>query len=104
MYILSQMRSHVQTEPDRLALIFNNEPITFDRFGGDREELHVFVEGAAPISRDRLADAVRSTLVGFDEAQIHRVDALPRTPLGKIRRVEPARRLQDGGFRPAPAA
>lgn len=71
------------------------------RFGGDEEELHVFVETAAPMPMTRLVEAVQSTLRGFAQAQIHRVDALPRTPLGKVWRVELARRLKDGMYRPA---
>ncbi|MBS0409530.1 MAG: acyl--CoA ligase [Proteobacteria bacterium] len=73
------------------------------RFGGDVEQLHIFIETRAQIPFDRVVEAIRSTLAGFPEAQVHRIESLPRTPLGKIRRVELAQRLQNGEFR-VPAA
>lgn len=71
------------------------------RFGGDVEQLHIFIETRAQIPFDRVVDAIRGTLAGFPEAQVHKIDALPRTPLGKIRRVELAQRIQNGEFSPA---
>jgi acyl-coenzyme A synthetase/AMP-(fatty) acid ligase len=90
----------------RERLACENVCIMSGRFGGDVEELHVFVETDAPMPLNRLTEAVQSTLTGFSQVQIHRVDQLPRTPLGKIRRVELAQRLHDGVYRaePGPAA
>ncbi len=74
------------------------------RFRGDVEQLHVFIESSTPISRSALIEAVRTTLYGFPDAQIHKIDAMPRTPLGKIRRIDLAQQLQDGAFQPGPEA
>jgi acyl-coenzyme A synthetase/AMP-(fatty) acid ligase len=87
----------------RERLDCDNVCIMSGRFGGADEELHVFVETTAPMPVSRLVEAVQSTLKGFAQAQVHRVDTLPRTPLGKVWRVELARRLKDGAFRPTSA-
>ena len=74
------------------------------RFRGDVEQLHVFIESSTPISRSALIEAVRTTLYGFPDAQVHKIDAMPRTPLGKIRRIDLAQQLQDGAFQAGPEA
>ena len=53
----------------------------------EEEQLHLFVETRRPMANSALADAVRATLAGFSGVHIHVVDALPRTPNGKIRRI-----------------
>jgi acyl-coenzyme A synthetase/AMP-(fatty) acid ligase len=68
------------------------------RFQSEVEQIHVFIEARQPIGLDVLTEVLRSTLFGFPDAHVHKVDALPRTPLGKIRRFELARRLHDGLF------
>lgn len=62
----------------------------------EAEQLHLFVESRRPISNEALAEAVRATLSGFPGVHIHLVEALPRTPTGKIRRITLAQQLHEG--------
>jgi acyl-coenzyme A synthetase/AMP-(fatty) acid ligase len=39
---------------------------------------------------------VRATLSGFPGVHVHVVEALPRTPTGKIRRIALAQQLHEG--------
>jgi acyl-coenzyme A synthetase/AMP-(fatty) acid ligase len=64
----------------------------------EAEQLHLFVESRKPISDQALANAVRSTLSGFPGVHIHKIDALPRTAGGKIRRITLAQQLHDGVY------
>jgi acyl-coenzyme A synthetase/AMP-(fatty) acid ligase len=64
----------------------------------EEEQLHLFVETRRPIPNSALADAVRATLAGFSGVHIHVVDALPRTPTGKIRRITLAQQLHEGVY------
>ena len=69
------------------------------RAPGEDEKLHVFIESRRPLTRAVLEEAMRTTLTGFTEVTAHKLEALPRTPTGKIRRLDLARQL----FGPAPA-
>ena len=64
----------------------------------ESEQLHLFIESRKPISDEALANAVRSTLSGFPGVHIHKIDALPRTASGKIRRITLAQQLHDGVY------
>jgi acyl-CoA synthetase (AMP-forming)/AMP-acid ligase II len=64
----------------------------------ESEQLHLFIESRKPISGQALANAVRSTLSGFPGVHIHKIDALPRTASGKIRRITLAQQLHDGVY------
>lgn len=66
------------------------------RWGTDEERLHVFIEARRPINAETLSQALRSTLFGFPDVQVHRVAALPRTRTGKLQRLVLARQLHDG--------
>lgn len=68
------------------------------RWSDDTERLHVFIESRRAIQREVLESALRSTLFGFADVRAHKVDALPRTSTGKIRRIEIARQLQAGAY------
>jgi acyl-CoA synthetase (AMP-forming)/AMP-acid ligase II len=72
-------------------------------FGGARDTMHVFIEASAPIALERLTRSVQSTLYGYPSVQAH-LATLPRTPMGKIRRLDLAQQLNDGLFATAPAA
>lgn len=67
-------------------------------FGGEQDAMHVFIQTGAPISLGRLTEAIQGTLHGYPAVQVHKVAALPRTPTGKIRRIELAQQLNDGAF------
>ena len=71
------------------------------RWRAEEEELHLFIESRAPVSREALTAAVQTTLSGFPGVHIHMVQALPRTPSGKIRRIDLAQQLNDGVYGPA---
>jgi acyl-CoA synthetase (AMP-forming)/AMP-acid ligase II len=64
----------------------------------EAEQLHLFIESRRPISNQALAEAVRATLSGFPGVHIHMIDALPRTPNGKIRRIALAQQLHEGKY------
>jgi acyl-coenzyme A synthetase/AMP-(fatty) acid ligase len=64
----------------------------------EAEQLHLFIESRRPISNQALADAVRTHLSGFPGVHIHLVQALPRTPTGKIRRITLAQQLHGGVY------
>ncbi len=68
-------------------------------FDGARDEVHVFIESQAMITPSALVAAVQATVRGYPDAQIHKIEALPRTAMGKVRRVELAQRIQDGAYR-----
>jgi len=70
---------------------------------GEDEKLHVFIESRRPLTRAALEEAMRSTLHGFPEVTAHKLEALPRTPTGKIRRIDLARQLFGPAPTPAPA-
>lgn len=74
------------------------------RFGGEDDRMHVFVETSAPISLERLTEAVQTTLRGYPGVHIHKLDAIPRTPMGKVRRIELAQQLNDGVYAVARAS
>jgi acyl-coenzyme A synthetase/AMP-(fatty) acid ligase len=67
------------------------------------EEAHVFVESRRDIARQDLEAAVREVLAAFGEVRVHVAASLPRTPTGKVRRLDIVRRLHDGGFEPGPS-
>ncbi len=73
------------------------------RWTDDIERLHVFIESRGVVTRAALEEAFRSVLWGFRDVQAHRVEALPRTPTGKVRRVDLARQLHAGAFPASPA-
>jgi acyl-coenzyme A synthetase/AMP-(fatty) acid ligase len=64
----------------------------------ESEQLHLFIESRRPISSQALAKAVNASLSGFPGVHIHKVDALPRTANGKIRRIALAQQLHEGKF------
>ncbi|HEX4197257.1 MAG TPA: AMP-binding protein [Caulobacteraceae bacterium] len=64
----------------------------------EAEQLHLFIESRRPIPGPRLAEAVRATLSGFPGVHVHLVEALPRTPTGKIRRITLAQQLHEGVY------
>jgi acyl-coenzyme A synthetase/AMP-(fatty) acid ligase len=69
------------------------------RWGADGEEaLHVFLESRRPIPAALLEQAVRETLFGFSGVRLHKLDALPRTPMGKVRRVALAQAIHEGRY------
>src|SRR5207253_357369 len=68
------------------------------------EELHVFVEARRPISQAELTEAAQACLWGFPRAHFHRIDALPRTGLGKVSRIALARRFHTDAMSAAGAA
>ncbi|MDR3510931.1 MAG: class I adenylate-forming enzyme family protein [Caulobacteraceae bacterium] len=68
------------------------------RWDTDDERLHVFIESRRPISAKALSEALRSTLFGFTDVRVHRVDALPRTGTGKVRRIDLAQQLHEGRY------
>jgi len=63
-------------------------------FGDDSDRLHLFLEASRPITSELLTETLRSVLFGFPDVQVHKLGALPRTPLGKVRRFELAQWLQ----------
>ena len=71
------------------------------RWRSEEEQLHLFIESRTPISREALTRAVQTTLSGFPGVHVHQVPALPRTPSGKIRRIDLAQQLNDGVYGPA---
>jgi acyl-coenzyme A synthetase/AMP-(fatty) acid ligase len=64
----------------------------------ESEQLHLFIESRKPISGQALAGAVRASLSGFPGVHIHKIDAMPRTASGKIRRITLAQQLHDGVY------
>ena len=60
------------------------------------EQLHVFVQSRRPIPPGELAEALRSTISGFGEVQAHVPADLPRTELGKVKRLALAQLLREG--------
>ncbi|HWA63787.1 MAG TPA: hypothetical protein VG939_20595, partial [Caulobacteraceae bacterium] len=68
------------------------------RLGERVEQLHLFLESRREISAAELREAVQSVLWGFENVAVHKLDALPRTPLGKVHRYELTRRLHEGEF------
>jgi acyl-CoA synthetase (AMP-forming)/AMP-acid ligase II len=64
----------------------------------EAEQLHLFIESRRPIPSQTLTQAVRATLSGFPGVHVHVVEALPRTPTGKIRRIALAQHLHEGKF------
>jgi acyl-coenzyme A synthetase/AMP-(fatty) acid ligase len=64
----------------------------------ESEQLHLFIESRRPISGQALASAVRASLSGFPGVHIHKIDAMPRTASGKIRRITLAQQLHDGVY------
>jgi acyl-coenzyme A synthetase/AMP-(fatty) acid ligase len=58
----------------------------------------MFIETRRPISGESLAMAANAGLSGFPGVHIHKVDALPRTPNGKIRRTTLAQQPHDGVY------
>ena len=83
------------------ALACEGVCILSGRWGAEEEQLHLFIESRRPLSREALTTAVQATLSGFPGVHIHLVDNLPRTPSGKIRRIELAEQLYDGVHGPA---
>ena len=61
------------------------------------EELHIAIEGGADIDPQLLSAAIRARLHGFDQAHIHFVAALPRSPAGKIQRGAVRAAVMGGG-------
>ncbi|HLI66742.1 MAG TPA: AMP-binding protein [Caulobacteraceae bacterium] len=66
----------------------------------EEEQLHLFIESRRPITPQALAAALQTTLHGFAGVHVHMVPSLPRTPNGKLRRIELARQLHEGVFGP----
>jgi acyl-CoA synthetase (AMP-forming)/AMP-acid ligase II len=64
----------------------------------EAEQLHLFIESRGPIPSQTLTQAVRAILSGFPGVHVHVVEALPRTPTGKIRRIALAQHLHEGKF------
>jgi acyl-coenzyme A synthetase/AMP-(fatty) acid ligase len=64
----------------------------------EEEQLHLFIESRRPIAPQALTAAVQATLHGFTGVHVHMVDSLPRTPNGKLRRIELAQQLYEGRF------
>lgn len=74
------------------------------RWGSHEERLHVFIESRRPIGAEALGEALRTTLFGFADVQVHRVQAMPRTGAGKIKRRALAQQLHDQAVETASAA
>jgi acyl-coenzyme A synthetase/AMP-(fatty) acid ligase len=51
------------------------------------EELHVVLQTTRPVTHEQLAEAIGARVSGFPSARVHRLDALPRTASGKVRRA-----------------
>ena len=66
----------------------------------EEEQLHLFIESRRPIAPHALTAAVQATLHGFAGVHIHMTPSLPRTPTGKLRRIELAQQLYEGRFGP----
>ncbi|HWA59938.1 MAG TPA: AMP-binding protein [Caulobacteraceae bacterium] len=66
------------------------------RFQGEAETLHLFIQPAGPITADALQQTLQETLSGFPSVHVHRVDSLPRTSMGKVRRFVLAQALHEG--------
>ena len=66
----------------------------------EEEQLHLFIESRRLIAPEALTAAVQATLHGFTGVHVHVVAALPRTPTGKLRRIELAQQLYEGRFGP----
>lgn len=58
-----------------------------DPVSGHRLVAHVVLDGAAEVDLDTLANVVREQLGGAARPEVHRVDALPHLPNGKIDRL-----------------
>ncbi|HEY3797797.1 MAG TPA: AMP-binding protein [Caulobacteraceae bacterium] len=71
---------------------------------GAGERLCVFIEARQPPAATEIAGALQDILAGFAEAQAYVVQALPRTPNGKVKRLELAQRLRDGVYKLGPGA
>jgi len=65
-------------------------------WGSEEEELHLFIESRRPITPEALTAAVQATLSGFPGVHVHLVETLPRTPGGKLKRIELAQGLHQG--------
>jgi len=63
----------------------------------EAEQLHLFIESRKPISAEALRRAVQSTLTGFAGVHVHKVERMPRTGSGKIRRIALAQALHAAG-------
>lgn len=57
------------------------------------EEIHVVLETHRPFTMATLAHAAKTVFPGVSEVRFHRLDALPRSPMGKIRRYALKERL-----------
>jgi acyl-coenzyme A synthetase/AMP-(fatty) acid ligase len=66
----------------------------------EEEQLHLFIESRRPITPQALTTALQATLHGFNGVHVHMVTSLPRTPTGKLRRIELAQQLYEGRFGP----
>ena len=66
----------------------------------EEEQLHLFIESRRPITSEALAAALQATLQGFTGVHVHKTPLLPRTPNGKVQRIELARQLYAGLFGP----
>jgi acyl-CoA synthetase (AMP-forming)/AMP-acid ligase II len=64
----------------------------------EEEQLHVFIESRRPITPEALTTALQATLHGFVGVHVHMTPSLPRTPTGKLRRIELAQQLYEGRF------
>lgn len=64
----------------------------------EEEQLHLFIETRRPITPQALTAAVQATLHGFTGVHVHMAPSLPRTPTGKLRRIELAQQLYEGRF------
>jgi acyl-coenzyme A synthetase/AMP-(fatty) acid ligase len=66
----------------------------------EEEQLHLFIESRRPITPQALTAALKATLFGFAGVHVHMLPSLPRTPNGKLRRIELAQQLYEGRFGP----
>ena len=68
------------------------------------EETHVFIQSRRAIAPEVIAAVVREVLSGLGEVQAHVVTSLPRTPTGKVRRLDIAKKLREGAFQTSPSS
>jgi acyl-coenzyme A synthetase/AMP-(fatty) acid ligase len=74
-----------------------------DNWRTGADEVHVFIESRRPMPGGAAEAAVRETLSGLGEVRTHVVEALPRTPTGKVRRIDIVQQLHEGAFDEAAA-
>jgi acyl-coenzyme A synthetase/AMP-(fatty) acid ligase len=65
-------------------------------WGEGDEQIYVFIEARRTLSPEAVGAAVAEVMKGLGPVQVRLVESLPRTPTGKVRRIDLAQMLHDG--------